>query len=155
MRRRTRWTRAGKWAGVVTLAVIAILWLGSGWFAAYRIWPTGQGEQHLQIGGGIVLYYHSRDRLEPTASTGCFLRSAEFRAHWRWVPVRFGHQRGTSMTEYMYLPLWVPWVAVLFPTVWLWFFDRRPPGSCAKCGYDLKGNTTGVCPECGAKAGGR
>ena len=29
---------------------------------------------------------------------------------------------------------------------------RRPrPGRCAECGYDLTGNESGVCPECGRK----
>lgn len=30
---------------------------------------------------------------------------------------------------------------------------RMPPkdnGCCRRCGYDLRGNTSGVCPECGA-----
>ncbi|HEY3241814.1 MAG TPA: hypothetical protein VGM03_00555 [Phycisphaerae bacterium] len=27
-----------------------------------------------------------------------------------------------------------------------------PPGHCSACGYDLTGNTSGVCPECGAAA---
>lgn len=26
---------------------------------------------------------------------------------------------------------------------------RRRKGYCAKCGYNLAGNTTGICPECG------
>jgi hypothetical protein len=26
---------------------------------------------------------------------------------------------------------------------------RKPPGLCEKCGYDLTGNVSGVCPECG------
>lgn len=26
-----------------------------------------------------------------------------------------------------------------------------PPGHCWKCGYDLTGNVSGVCPECGTK----
>ena len=29
---------------------------------------------------------------------------------------------------------------------------RRRRGLCTKCGYDLTGNTTGVCPECGTRA---
>ncbi len=26
----------------------------------------------------------------------------------------------------------------------------RPPGTCRTCGYNLTGNTTGICPECGS-----
>jgi RNA polymerase subunit RPABC4/transcription elongation factor Spt4 len=35
---------------------------------------------------------------------------------------------------------------------WLWWPDRRRIrlGHCHKCGYDLTGNVSGVCPECGA-----
>lgn len=29
--------------------------------------------------------------------------------------------------------------------------DRRRRGLCVKCGYNLAGDTTGVCPECGTK----
>ena len=29
---------------------------------------------------------------------------------------------------------------------------RRRRGLCLKCGYNLTGNTTGVCPECGTRA---
>ena len=32
--------------------------------------------------------------------------------------------------------------------------ERRPfypPGHCQKCGYNLIGNVSGVCPECGTK----
>lgn len=28
---------------------------------------------------------------------------------------------------------------------------RIPPGHCQKCGYNLTGNISGVCPECGEK----
>jgi len=28
---------------------------------------------------------------------------------------------------------------------------RIPPGHCPTCGYDLTGNISGVCPECGGK----
>ena len=27
--------------------------------------------------------------------------------------------------------------------------ERRKRGQCASCGYDLAGNVSGVCPECG------
>jgi len=37
------------------------------------------------------------------------------------------------------------------PTAYLWYRDRRrfPPGHCPSCGYNLTGNQSGVCPECG------
>jgi hypothetical protein len=30
-------------------------------------------------------------------------------------------------------------------------FPRRNAAACGSCGYDLTGNKSGVCPECGAK----
>ena len=52
------------------------------------------------------------------------------------------------------LPLWIPFLLIALPTAWLWHRDRRRirPGCCLRCGYDLTGNTSGVCPECGEKA---
>ena len=48
------------------------------------------------------------------------------------------------------IPLWLLIVPILIPTAVLWWRDRRPPpGHCQTCGYDLIGNVTGVCPECG------
>jgi hypothetical protein len=56
-----------------------------------------------------------------------------------------------------------PWVFpvdfAILPTIWLinWGFRRvrRPvqPGVCRKCGYNLTGNVSGVCPECGTVIG--
>ena len=46
-----------------------------------------------------------------------------------------------------------PWLALLFvavPTAFLFWRDSRiPPGHCRKCGYNLMGNVSGRCPECG------
>ena len=32
-------------------------------------------------------------------------------------------------------------------------YRRREKGCCLKCGYNLTGNVSGVCPECGEPAG--
>ena len=48
------------------------------------------------------------------------------------------------------VPFW--WLLLLLGilTAYLWWLDRRPPtGHCQRCGYDLTGNVSGVCPECG------
>jgi hypothetical protein len=51
----------------------------------------------------------------------------------------------------IYLPPWIPFVIIAAPTAVLWYVDRRriPPGHCRKCGYNLTGNVSGRCPECG------
>ena len=43
-------------------------------------------------------------------------------------------------------------VAVVAVLVRAWNTRHRGPRHCPRCGYDLTGNTTGVCPECGARA---
>lgn len=52
-----------------------------------------------------------------------------------------------------FIPLWLPFLAIATPTALLWWRDRRPkrypPGCCRQCGYDLTGNMSGRCPECG------
>lgn len=50
------------------------------------------------------------------------------------------------------IPLWMPSVTFLALAILLLVLDRRSrpvPGKCS-CGYDLSGNVSGVCPECGS-----
>jgi hypothetical protein len=49
--------------------------------------------------------------------------------------------------------IWMPFLIVALPTGFLWYRDRRriPPGCCQGCGYNLTGNVSGICPECGAE----
>ncbi len=50
------------------------------------------------------------------------------------------------------LPLVYPFAAVAAPTLLVWRCWPKPvkPGHC-RCGYDLMGNTSGTCPECGVE----
>jgi hypothetical protein len=57
-----------------------------------------------------------------------------------------GRYNGGSLT----IPHWLILLALAVPTAMLWWADRRKPeGWCTRCGYDLTGNVSGVCPECG------
>lgn len=54
----------------------------------------------------------------------------------------------------VFVPAWYPFLAAaVVPVVWLVGRLRRRrrsgPGRCRRCSYDLTGNTSGVCPECG------
>jgi len=55
-------------------------------------------------------------------------------------------------TRRLIVPLWIPFLLTAIPTIMLWRRDRRRlVGHCRKCEYDLTGNVTGVCSECGTK----
>ena len=57
----------------------------------------------------------------------------------------------------VHIPLWIfaalfaTYPAVAFIRGPLRRWRRRKRGWCLKCGYDLTGNETGVCSECGTK----
>jgi hypothetical protein len=62
----------------------------------------------------------------------------------------------TSMYgRWILVPLWAPFVGLLlFAAVVFWRNRRRPaPGHCHRCGYNLTGNVSGICPECGLVLG--
>lgn len=50
--------------------------------------------------------------------------------------------------SYVLIPLAV---LLAIPVAILWRLDRPkvPPGHCTTCGYNLTGNESGRCPECG------
>lgn len=58
--------------------------------------------------------------------------------------------RGDGSLSYAELPLWIPIATFLLVAALFWRLARRrpPPGHC-RCGYNLTGNTSGRCPECG------
>jgi hypothetical protein len=49
------------------------------------------------------------------------------------------------------LPCWLVLVGCAIPAyvLWRWEAQSSPPGKCGKCGYDLTGNVSEICPECG------
>ena len=63
---------------------------------------------------------------------------------------------GTLALRRIVAPMWLPLVVTAaLPSWrgWSWLKRRgsqRRAGLCPTCGYDLRGNVSGVCPECGA-----
>ena len=65
--------------------------------------------------------------------------------------------RTLSVDSRLWFPLWwLVGLSLAYPFVAfirgpLRRYRRRRRGLCLKCGYDLTGNVSGVCPECGAE----
>ncbi|MBN1858452.1 hypothetical protein JW848_04525 [Candidatus Bipolaricaulota bacterium] len=155
-RLRRRW-RILKWVGLLFsfVALSAWVWshcsspiydLGSHPLAQQGpLLAGGEGSwvfRTVQFADGEVLFSYEFD---PSVS----MSLPDDLIDWSWLQVN-GFYIG------LVLPLWIPFVIAVIPTGVLWYLDRRriPPGYCRKCGYDLTGNVSGVCPECGEHISG-
>jgi len=49
------------------------------------------------------------------------------------------------------IPISISLFVLFLASAVLWLVDKPPPrGFCQDCAYDLTGNNSGICPECGA-----
>lgn len=72
-----------------------------------------------------------------------------------WYPLYGpGRMSSTGVIAFLFIPFYC--IATLFIGLLIGHFVTRhqwfrafPEGHCLGCGYDLQGNVTGVCPECG------
>jgi len=63
-----------------------------------------------------------------------------------------------SRAAVLRIPLWsVGFVELVLPLIWVTrrATTRRRKGHCPQCFYDLTGNVSGVCPECGTAVAGK
>jgi hypothetical protein len=111
-------------------------------------------KQNFQM---IAIQYEDRHRLQLKSPrwqrTPSFPRMAP-----SWHGIKFDLHSNLHGPGSQFISLasaWWPICAVLLlpPGVWLWMYLRRTPLSgenhCRFCAYNLKGNASGVCPECG------
>jgi hypothetical protein len=73
-----------------------------------------------------------------------------------WLP-RFGSTKPALQNQMFattFIPFWIPFLIIAVPTAVIIRRMRRwkPEGKlCKSCGYDLTGNVSGICSECGTK----
>ncbi len=150
MATRCRKRRTLKWCGFAgTLAMLALFAASPG-FECYC--SFGKGGPCLKVANGRATWLsyvwpsladQGWFQMYPTQRT--YLENLPYI---EWLPEWVG-------PGLIFIPLWIPLMLLAAPTGLLWWLDRSriPPGHCRKCGYDLTGNTTGRCPECGALTG--
>jgi hypothetical protein len=155
MPRLSRKLRVCKWIGTLGCVLIVLGFVVSGWF--WFIWTDSV--KHDDMGG----YYDERS-LSLAQGSIRYIRAAHGNSHpgWKLARDKSWHvlpngalpisKRSTArpVAAFVDVPLWLPLLIVFTPTLLLWHRDRKlRPGHCRKCDYDLTGNTSGRCPECG------
>ncbi len=148
-RGRFRIRRILKWAGVAMCVLTFAVWVlslrgttyyylhgagGFGWSHGYMTVMWGQRPGQLPLGPGWR--HRPQPAYQPITDPDVF----------PWPPLgRMGNE--------VFVACWlVLSISTLF-TICAWWAHRRriPPGHCKKCGYNLTGNVSGICPECGTK----
>ena len=134
-----------KWVGVACLvAIVAAFWLSRYWS-----FTLGAGNIAVLADSGRLGLFCVTGR--PGPASWRFSKNLPPRTtlwHFDW------YEPGPPPPPKMWVvvfPLWIPLLIVIVPTAILWHRDpgRVLPGHCRKCGYDLTGNVSGRCPECG------
>ena len=170
MPKRSRLRRILKWTGVGMCVVVLAAWAAS----TQTSFAYGNTNENAFIGfslseGRLVAMYDVFDNADNKivesfdSSDPWKVRRIRSNSSWRertglrlpmlaWKVSFFlaGGGPRHEVTSVM-LPLWIPCAAIALPTGFLFRRDRRriPPGHCQRCGYNLTGNVSGKCSECG------
>ncbi len=139
-------------AVIATMCVLLAVFVASLWWCL--IWTCGHHWGFIKW-GGIAFGRHPRAQgplrvdlihyIQPRPSDWWFQCQA-------WPPNwHFQYDPATDILASCFvIPLWLPLVALVLLA---WALRKRsqpvPLGSCENCGYNLTGNTSGTCPECG------
>lgn len=131
-----------KWIGTMVCALILVAW---GVSERWRVCYVGAHWNSAIIDGALETEYLHHSIAPSARGWHVYWGYGRFKRVWPGV-LHFSW--GTQAI----LPLWLPLVAVAVSTAFLWrrALQRPPLGHCQKCGYNLTGNVSGRCPECGA-----
>lgn len=123
------------------------------WWILHKVHREQELQQAILVNGILhVTVGYLTPRSETPLRTSHEWSSFSFRVDtfWSW------NQRD-RVTVRLKLPLYAPFfVFAAYPAIAfirgpVRRYRRRRRGRCLKCGYDLTGNVSGVCPECGKR----
>ena len=146
-----RLRRFPKWFGLLACTLVATAWALTlnNWGPGYCF---GSG-LHVGLGSGQATVFVESGMYSQQGWVSCFV-NPDGQVVVKPVPLAIARS-GVPAPQYggdgVSLSLPVLLVLIALPTILLWHLDRRrhPPGHCADCGYNLTGNVSRVCPECG------
>ena len=145
--------QVAKWTGAVVSVIVVPAWVFS-FSGMYEItWISRSADYRVSMHNGFIEFEWMRPgwaSFDPNR-IGWSIRPWLFSPSW-WPPFRLGWaplnspDLASGLVRQWFLSL-----CVVTPTAFLFYRDRRRPrpGHSQKCGYDLTGNVSGKCPECG------
>jgi len=154
---RAAWWQRGYLPVAVVVFCFGTLWLASVWLSPHLVLS---GSAIVLENGVVTLHIVIPDILnEPRVSIS--QEDAFLLRLYDWDDNRhFGlclptiHSMGWDLKA-LEVPMWLVIVTASIATYVLCArrTRRRPHGLCGVCGYDMRGNTSGRCPECGCRNG--
>ncbi len=155
------------WGGLAVTVLLAVAWVvsvyrgvrwvGSTWTAGVgegAVWAYGDGVAHnidvVLFGYGYELWVGQPGERKYGLSLPRITIDPPRRT---WADGRH-HVFVHDVRAYSWsvaVPFWLPFAVCAGPTAYLWWRRGRriPPGHCRNCGYNLTGNVSGRCSECG------
>jgi hypothetical protein len=146
-----------KWGGAVVTFLLAVVWIGSGWWCV--IWGDGKGGTISVRAGGLAIW--NVEDIDGDPWDGWYLLRdlpplQRSRFQWKFEMTPGGASWG--LPRALVIPLWAPTLVVFIPTVIAWRLDalarrreRVRLRLCLKCNYDRSGIAADAkCPECGS-----
>ena len=135
------------WTGALLSVLIAATFVVSGWWGiVFQVpKPSGPG---VAVNSGVIVV-----AIAHMWSPGFAVERIPLSPAYdpRWPHWRSWNSWAVSLPIIIF-PIYALFLAVAIPTLLVCRFWSKPVKSgCCRCGYDLTGNTSGVCPECGVE----
>jgi hypothetical protein len=150
---------------LLVVLALAALWLRSYWLEEKIEWTTKSTSYYIHSASGLVLFLY----VTPSDAEPGILRYQSWTNQGQaWQPFTFlsinrlgftVFKSATGRTRACVMPFWFLVCVTATASVPSVNCCRRylrkrrcvKQGLCVKCGYNLTGNVSGVCPECGEK----
>jgi hypothetical protein len=149
MTKRTYRVRKIKWIGTALVLAVSAFWVASLFgLVKYTYYPhdprTYRSDYHwsLSVGRGCVI-------LDEMVWGDAF--------PWHQVYldrddiINWPHRQRFAADIETFIPIWPLILLLAGPVILCWRLDKPAQAGLCRCGYNLTGNVSGVCPECGAK----
>lgn len=143
------------WAALLLSLAVVVLLLNVFSHRVFLMWLSPQCTYNVWIWGGAIQFEHHF----VGCGTGTYpsygfiaaeIPTGHWEGSWRFLPYSWKD----AFAYHLEFPIYIPGVVLLaaaLPSILLRTRrrQRRLLGLCEHCSYDLRGNTSGVCPECG------